>query len=130
MTVARSDADLAASMALDSGAAFDLLFRPHSGAARGVGPGPALAPGAGAPAPAAATAADHSALVSRAVLDVLGHPRYRGAYLPAWRIFEAIGMPLTPSVVRRSLQLLAADGRVERRRRNAKQMEWRLAPPP
>jgi hypothetical protein len=75
------------------------------------------------------TATDHSALVSRAVLEVLGHPRYRGAYLPAWRISEATGMPLTPSVLGRTLQSLAAQGRVERRRRNAKQMEWRLAPP-
>jgi hypothetical protein len=60
----------------------------------------------------------------RSVLAVVTHPRYRGAYLPVWRILEAAAGPLTPSVVRRTLEHLEAVGRVERRRL-ATRVEWR-----
>lgn len=60
----------------------------------------------------------------RSVLEVVNHPRYRGAYLPVWRILEAAAAPLTPSAVRRTLEHLEAVGRVERRRL-ATRVEWR-----
>ena len=62
-----------------------------------------------------------------AVLEVLGHRRYGGAHMPVWRIQDALAVPLTPAAVRRSLERLEADGQVERRRRGADQIEWRLA---
>lgn len=62
--------------------------------------------------------------IERSVLEVVTHPRYRGAYLPVWRILEAVAAPLTPSAVRRTLEHLEAAGRVERRRL-ATRIEWR-----
>ena len=66
--------------------------------------------------------------VDTAVLDVLAHPRYGGAFLPVWRILDAAVIPVKPAAVRRSLERLEADGRVERRRAGADQIEWRLVP--
>ncbi len=63
-----------------------------------------------------------------AVLGVLAHPRYEGGYMPVWRILDAIAMPVKPAAVRRGLERLEADGKVERRRSAADQMEWRLVP--
>jgi hypothetical protein len=58
------------------------------------------------------------------ILEVLGHPRYRGEYLPVWRIIEATGLPLEAPTVRGALQRLECAGRVEHR-----PAEWRHADP-
>jgi hypothetical protein len=58
------------------------------------------------------------------ILGALGHPRYRGQYLPVWRIIEATGLPLEAPRVRGALQRLEYAGRVEHRR-----AEWRHADP-
>ena len=62
--------------------------------------------------------------IEQAVLEAVGHPRYRGAWVQNWRILEAIPVPLTPAAIRRALEHLEAEGRVERRRR-VNHVEWR-----
>jgi hypothetical protein len=59
------------------------------------------------------------------VLDVLSHPRYRGDYMPVWRIADAGALPLHPVAIHWSLKRLERQGRVEHRRLATGQMEWR-----
>ena len=67
------------------------------------------------------------ALLESVVLEILGHPRYRGGYVPVWRILDAAALPLTPAAVRRSLERLEAQGLVEHRRGADDQIGWRTA---
>jgi len=80
------------------------------------------------------TGGSAGAQLDELVHAVLDHPRYRGGYLPVWRILDAAALPLKPAAIRRSLEHLEAQGRVERRRACADQVEWRIArrggPPP
>jgi hypothetical protein len=62
--------------------------------------------------------------IESVILAVLDHPRYRGQYLPVWRIIEAAGLPLEAPIVRGALQRLECAGRVEHR-----PAEWRHADP-
>jgi len=73
------------------------------------------------------TTSRRPAALDFAVLEVLGHRRYGGAHMPVWRIQDALAVPLTPAAIWRSLERLEAEGRVERRRSGADQIEWRVA---
>lgn len=66
--------------------------------------------------------------LEESLLEVLAHPRYRGEYVPVWRILDAVALPLTPAAIRRELERLEAQGRVEHRRASPDQIEWRAAP--
>ena len=61
------------------------------------------------------------------VLEVLSHPRYRGDFLPVWRIVDALALalPLHPVTIHWSLKRLERQGRVEHRRLATGQIEWR-----
>lgn len=59
------------------------------------------------------------------VLEVLSHPRYRGGYIPVWRIADAATLPLHPVAIHWSLKRLERQGRVEHRRLATGQIEWR-----
>jgi len=65
-------------------------------------------------------------LFDERVLLVMRHPRFRGGYLPLWRIVEALDVPSTSQRVSVALRHLESEGRVERRKR-ARISEWRIA---
>jgi hypothetical protein len=78
--------------------------------------------------PARATRGRLSGPPDEEVIQVLRHPRFRRGFIPVWRIAEAIAAPTGPASVRRALERLEAQGRVERRRAAPRQFEWRAAP--
>ena len=52
--------------------------------------------------------------VEQRVLRALAHPRFRGAYLPVWRIVEALDVPSTGQAVVAVLRRLERRGFVIR----------------
>ncbi len=62
------------------------------------------------------------------VLGVLAHPRYRGGYVPAWRIVEALDVPTNSVAVGAALRRLERRGCVIRRV-DAGHNEWRSSVP-
>lgn len=75
-------------------------------------------------APASATGAPRQPLAGF-VLTALGHPRYRGDFVPFWRIREAVPAGPHPIGIHRELERLEVAGMVERRRGDDG-VEWRL----